>query len=100
MINCEIQELTTAEERELRKWLVHPSADLFLTCLKAEQAILMAKALHSFDRQSAEVCRGGELPTTGESFIRQAAVLSAAIKILEAKITVKEPLHKATVTIA
>jgi hypothetical protein len=86
MISCVVESLKIPDERRLREWLLQPEADLLIKVLKADEAQAKVSAMLEIDRHAGSVLRGDPLPAAAQPYLRTAAGLAVAIKILQEKI--------------
>lgn len=99
MIVLEKQDFSPKEDREIREWLNHPSAELFIRALASEIADEQIQLMRVFEKQSVDLCLGGPIPVSALPKIRQAATLQTLITLLRKKMQKDQPLFYVTTTI-
>lgn len=99
MIACLTNDLKDSDKERIRKWLIMPEAEMFLSALKSDEAQLKCQALHEIDKASIDVSRGGPVPTMAQVHLRKAATLSSVIKTIEDKMSDKSKLTQSKLII-
>lgn len=99
MITCATEGLSVKDEARIRAWLQDPAAELFLNCLKSEQAIEECQALASLSRNASEVCRGGDLPPSSLPHFKKAASLAVTISLFQDKLKERSSFQTAKLSL-